>query len=170
MKKLTYHLIIGGNLGDRISRLAQARQLLSEKAGTIMAESSIYETQPWGYEEQPWFLNQAIELRSSKTPLELLENMKQIETEVGRTPSEKWHARTIDIDILLCGQEIVKENRLEIPHPLLHERNFALIPLMEIAGDQIHPILGKSIEEIYTESRDNGEVCIFNLDEQENAV
>lgn len=170
MKKRTYHLLIGGNLGDRIARLAQARHLLANEAGVIVNESSIYETQPWGFEDQPWFLNQAIELHSSKSPMDLLETIKHIEVEVGRTEAEKWHARTMDIDILLCGDEIVKQNLLTIPHPLLQERNFVLIPLMEIAADQIHPVLEKSIEEIYTDSRDPGEVYIFNLDEQENAV
>ncbi len=170
MKKHTYHLIIGGNLGDRIGRLSHARELLSAQAGEIIVESNIYETQPWGYEDQPWFLNQAIELRSILSPTEMLEKIKQIEMEVGRTPAEKWHARTIDIDILLCGQEIIKQNGLEVPHPLLQQRNFVLIPLMEIAGDFIHPILEKSIEELYTDCRDPGEVCLYSLDEPENAV
>jgi 2-amino-4-hydroxy-6-hydroxymethyldihydropteridine diphosphokinase len=170
MKKRTYHLIIGGNLGDRVARLAQARTLLAEKAGEIVNVSAIYETEPWGYTEQPLFLNQAIEMHSSKTPLIFLETIKDIEKEVGRTKAEKWHARTMDIDILLCGDEIVKQDRLEVPHPLLHERNFVLIPLMEIAADLIHPILKKSIEDIYTESRDKAEVYIFNQDEQENTV
>ncbi len=170
MKKYTYHLIIGGNLGDRIEHLSKARNLLRKEAGEILGKSTIYETQPWGYEDQPWFLNQVIELKSSKSPVELLETIKEIEIKVGRTASEKWHARTIDIDILLCGSMIVKQNRLDIPHPLLDSRNFVLIPLMELAPYHIHPILDKSIEEIYLDCRDKGEVYIFNLDEQENAV
>lgn len=170
MKKRTYHLIIGGNLGDRMGRLAHARELLAKEAGDIVAESTIYETQPWGYEDQPMFLNQAIALQSTQAPAELLETIKHIEQKAGRTASEKWHARTIDIDILLCGDEVVQQNRLAIPHPLLQDRNFVLIPLLEIAAEQIHPVLNKTIEEIYTDCQDKGEVYIFNLDEQENTV
>lgn len=170
MKKRTYHLIIGGNLGDRIERLAHARQLLEEKAGVIVAKSTIYETQPWGYEDQPMFLNQVLAVESTQSPIELLETIKQVEKEAGRMATEKWHARTIDIDILLSGDEIIQQNQLAIPHPLLQDRNFVLIPLMEIASDRIHPILNKSIEEIYLDCQDRGEVYIFNLDEQENAV
>ena len=165
MKKRTYHLIIGGNLGDRIERLAHARQLLAEKAGMIVAESTIYESQPWGHEDQPMFLNQVLALQSSQSPIELLETIQQIEEEAGRIATKKWHARTIDIDILFSGDEIIRQNRLDIPHPLLQDRNFVLIPLMEIASDMIHPILNKSIEEIYLDCQDRGEVYIFNLDE-----
>ena len=170
MKNRIYHLIIGGNLGNRVATLAASRKLIGAEAGEILKASTVYETQPWGVEDQPWFLNQALEIRSSLLPSEMLRVIKDIETKVGRQPSEKWHARTIDIDILVCGEEIVHLPDLDIPHPLFHQRNFALVPLMEIAPDLIHPVLKKPIDELYGESRDHGEVYIFNLDEQENAV
>ena len=170
MKKHTYHLIIGGNLGDRIKRLSHARQLLSENAGSIVNSSKTYETEPWGFADQPWFLNQVLVLESEKSPIALLEVIKKIETEVGRKPTEKWHARTIDIDILFFDDQIVKQFRLDIPHPLLHKRNFVLIPLMEVAADLVHPVLQQSIEEIYSNCKDKGEVIIFNFDEQKNAI
>lgn len=161
----TYHLIIGSNLGDRMEQLLMARQLIREDVGTILNESAIYETQPWGYDEQPWFLNQALEVQSSKSPDEVLTLIKQIEVKAGRTPGEKWHARHIDIDILLCGNLVVNQGDLIIPHPHMATRNFVLVPLMEIAPETIHPVLGKTIEEIYFEGRDTGEVYIFNPDE-----
>jgi 2-amino-4-hydroxy-6-hydroxymethyldihydropteridine diphosphokinase len=91
--------------------------------------------------------------------------LKKTEKELGRLPGEKWHARHIDIDILLCGDMIFHQAPLVIPHPHLQERNFVLIPLMEIAGQVVHPLFKKTIEELYAECRDIGEVYIFNADE-----
>jgi len=166
MSKHLYHLILGSNLGNRLQQLAGAKRLLSEKAGNLAGESNIYETQPWGYEDQPWFLNQVVALQSELEPIALLDLLKQIEKELGRQPGEKWHARHIDIDILLCGSMILDDTRLKIPHPFLHERNFVLIPLMDLVPHLVHPVLGVTIEELYLASRDIGEVYIFNADEQ----
>jgi len=166
MEKHLYHLILGSNLGDRLQQLNSAKRMLSEKAGTLKGESKIYETQPWGYDDQPWFLNQVVSVQSQLAPLELLDIIKSIEKELGRQPGEKWHARHIDIDILLCGDMIFNDSRLTIPHPHLQDRNFVLIPLMDLAPLLLHPVLGKTIEELYLESRDIGEVYIFNADEQ----
>jgi 2-amino-4-hydroxy-6-hydroxymethyldihydropteridine diphosphokinase len=166
MEKHLYHLILGSNLGNRLQQLNSAKRLLSEQAGSLKGESKIYETQPWGYDEQPWFLNQVIAFQSQVPPLELLDLVKAIEKQLGREPGEKWHARHIDIDILLCGPMIFKDPRLTIHHPYLQERNFVLIPLMDVAPLLMHPVLCKTIEELYLESRDIGEVYIFNADEQ----
>lgn len=170
MKNYIYHLIIGGNLGDRVKQLSLAKDLIANEVGVIQKESSIYETQPWGYDDQPWFLNQVLEIATSKSPGEVLMLIKAIEVKVGRTPSEKWHARHIDIDILLRGDLMLKESTLEIPHPLLHTRNFVLVPLMELIPEQLHPGLSKTIEELYLDCRDTGEVYIFNPDEQGHPV
>jgi len=166
MEKHTYHLILGSNLGDRLHQLAEAKKLIAEQAGRIKLESAIYETQPWGFDEQPWFLNQVAAIQSELPPIELLDVLKSIEKQLGREPGEKWHARHIDIDILLSGDMIFDHPRLIIPHPHLQERNFVLIPLMDIAANMMHPVLHKTIEELYLESRDIGEVYIFNADEQ----
>ncbi len=166
METSTYHLILGSNLGDRQQQLALAKSMLADKAGTITGESKIYETQPWGYEHQPWFLNQVVVIQSQKTPVELLDVLKSMEQQLGREPGEKWHARHIDLDILLCGQLVFNEPHLHIPHPHLQERNFVLIPLMDVAPLLVHPVFGKTIEELYLASRDTGEVYIFNADEQ----
>jgi 2-amino-4-hydroxy-6-hydroxymethyldihydropteridine diphosphokinase len=170
MKNYTYHLIIGSNLGDRVAQLSLAKKLIASKVGQLKKESAVYETQPWGYEDQPWFLNQVLEVSTKEEPGEALRIIKNIEVEAGRNPGEKWHARHIDIDILLCGDNIINDHELAIPHPHLQERNFVLIPLMELAPELIHPVLGKTIEELYLDCRDTGEVYIFNADEQGNPV
>lgn len=170
MKHFLYYLILGSNLDDRIGQIILAKRYITEKAGEIVKESSCYETQPWGHEDQPWFINQAIEVNSPLEPAELLYTLKKIETMVGRKPHEKWHERHIDIDIILNDDTIIDEETLVIPHPLFHLRNFVLIPLMEIVPYMIHPILGKTIEELYLDCRDTGEVSIFNADEQGHSV
>ena len=167
---MVYHIILGSNLGDREMQLRNARSLLAARAGTIKAESRMYETQPWGVEDQPWFLNQAIALISEKEPLDLLAICKNIEAELGRLPGEQWHARHIDIDMVLAESTVLQHPDLTLPHPRMHERNFVLIPLMEIAAYKIHPVFGKTIEELFFECRDIGEVYIFNADEQRDPV
>ena len=170
MASKTYHLIIGSNLGDRLAQLATARKEIVSDIGQIIRESEIYETQPWGYADQPWFLNQALEVQSNLDPFKAIERLNKIEVKTGRTPGEKWHARHMDIDVILCGSDVIHEQGLEIPHPHMAERNFVLVPLMEIAPETLHPVLGKTIEELYFESRDKGEVYIFNPDEQNNPL
>ena len=170
MSTYTYHLSLGSNLGDRAIQLSKAKELISSEVGAIKMESSIYETQPWGVEDQPLFLNQVIEVTSDLEPAESLSAFKKIETKLGRLPGEKWHARHIDVDILLCGEKVIEEQGLIIPHPHFHERNFTLVPLMEIAGQMMHPVFQKTIEELYLECRDTGEVYIFNADEQDNPL
>ncbi|MEP6648109.1 MAG: 2-amino-4-hydroxy-6-hydroxymethyldihydropteridine diphosphokinase [Saprospiraceae bacterium] len=170
MSSSTYHLSLGSNLGDRLAQLNLAKSLISERLGHIQKESSVYKTEPWGVQNQPWFLNQVIAISTNEGPRDVLNTIKQIEMEVGRVAGEKWHARHMDIDILLNGTVVIEEEILTIPHPHFHERNFALIPLMEIASQIVHPIFQSTIEEIYLESRDTGEVYIFNADEQEDSL
>ncbi len=170
MEHYLYYLILGSNLGDKMNQLARAKELIVLRIGDIKRESSLYETQPWGHEDQPWFINQVFCISSPLQPAELLYTIKNIEKETGRLPGEKWHERHIDIDILLAGTNVIDENDLVIPHPLLELRNFVLIPLMEIACNTVHPVLNKTIEELYLECRDTGEVYILNPDEQDDAV
>ena len=170
MKHFTYYLILGSNLGDRVGQINKAKKLITEQVGSIQTESALYETQPWGMEDQPWFINQVISISSPLEPSELLYSVKKIEKESGRLPGEKWHARHIDIDILLWDGQVIEEIDLFIPHPLLHTRNFTLVPLMEIAPNFVHPLLSKTIEELYLESRDTGEVYIFNADDQGDPI
>jgi 2-amino-4-hydroxy-6-hydroxymethyldihydropteridine diphosphokinase len=152
------HLLIGSNMGDRKAYLAQATAEIGQKVGKVTQKSRLYETQAWGLTNQPDFINQALEVETTLSPQETLTTILDIETNMGRTRAEKWSERTIDIDILLFADVIVEEANLQIPHPRLPERNFALVPLMEIAGETEHPILKTTIEDIYMESTDTLDV------------
>ncbi len=165
MQTRIYHLITGSNLGNREEQLMLVQTLIQETVGPILRKSRIYETQPWGYDDQPWFLNQVLEVLSEKTPETLILKIKDLEIRAGRQPHEKWHARHMDIDILLVGDTVLKTANLEIPHPLLQDRLFVLVPLLDLVPDFLHPVFGKTIEELYLDCRDTGEVYIFSADE-----
>jgi 2-amino-4-hydroxy-6-hydroxymethyldihydropteridine diphosphokinase len=152
------HLLIGSNMGDRKAYLAQATAEIGQKIGEITQKSRLYETQAWGLTSQPDFMNQALEVETTLSPQATLAKILDIETDMGRTRTEKWAERTIDIDILLFADVVVEEADLQIPHPRLPERNFALVPLMEIAGETEHPILKTTIEDLYFESPDTLDV------------
>lgn len=139
---------IGSNLGDREENCRKAISLMSENGIAVKKQSSMYETEPWGVKDQPKFINMAIEIETSKNPEDLLGILKNIERQMGRTESVKWGQRIIDLDILLYDDLLVETPHLEIPHPFMHEREFVLKPLCEIAPDIKHPVVGKTIEEM----------------------
>ncbi len=159
----TIFLHTGSNIGDREKNLAQARQRIATKIGTITSQSAIYETAAWGNTEQADFLNQAIGVNTDLSPQVLLTAVLDIENAMGRTrdAGQRWQPRVIDIDILLYGDEIIEEVNLVIPHPELHKRNFVLVPLMEIAPEVLHPVLRLPIEELYFQSTDESEVILL---------
>ncbi len=150
------YLGLGTNLGNKEENLTRAIELLSLALGPCMACSTFIETEPWGFESSNGFLNCAAAFDTELSPHELLDATEHIERELGRTLKSEdgnYHDRIIDIDILLYGNEIVKSDRLTIPHPLMHKRDFVLEPLAAIAPDAIHPLLGKSIGKLLEEQR-----------------
>ena len=160
------HLILhtGTNLGNREDNLLKANDLIEKRIGAISKYSSLYETEPWGVEEQPAFINQAIELTTALSPEEVLNAAHLIEEEMGRIRVKKWERRLIDIDIIFFGDQIIETERLHIPHKQIQHRNFVLIPLMEIIPDFIHPVFNETIEELYEKSTDTLEVYLLNFE------
>lgn len=143
----TVYLALGANLGDREQNLRVALERIAAFV-EITRVSSIYETEPWGVREQPWFLNLVCAGSTPLSPVDLLRRAKKIENEMGRAEGIRFGPRPIDIDILLYDRLIELSPALTIPHPRLHERAFVLVPLAEIAPDLIHPRLRVSMREL----------------------
>ncbi len=156
MKKC--YLGLGSNLSDRIGMISRAIRCLASHGGLAIAQvSSFYRSKPWGYRDQPEFINAVIEVHTFLEPLELLEVAKATEAVLGRKLRRRWGPREIDIDILLYDDEIVSNGDLEIPHPRMCERGFVLAPLVEINADLIHPGTGRSVSSHLADLLSKGE-------------
>lgn len=158
-------LSLGSNLGDRRAYLEYALRQLAAHGVMITACSPTYETEPWPEQRVPrerWYLNRAVAIDTELSPYRLLELLQEIESSAGRVrpaaPAAQYADRTLDIDILLYEDQILSDDRLQIPHPLLHERRFVLIPLADIAPEVEHPTLYQTIREILADVGDPGAI------------
>ena len=140
----TAYLLFGSNMGDKMALFEQACDLINNRCGQVVAISSAYESEPWGFEAEEWFLNRLIVLETELFPDSLMHQLLDVEAELGRVrhpETEGYLSRPIDLDILYYGQQILDSEWVTVPHPRLHLRRFALLPLCEVAPDFVHPVL-----------------------------
>ena len=151
---------LGSNEGNRKENLKKAIDHMSNELSPVIKASYIYETEPWGFETDHWFLNQVILMETAERPLIILRKLLHIESIMGRKPTtqKNYTSRIIDLDLLLYDDLIVQTNELIIPHPRMHQRRFVLIPMTEIAPDVVHPIFKKNMEQLLDECFDVLEV------------
>lgn len=153
---------IGTNLGDRFANLQEAVEKLQERM-TVTAVSPVYATEPWGDTDQPPFLNACVAAVTDRDPRDLLALVKEIERDMGRTPTRHWGPRLIDIDILFYNQLILHEPDLTLPHPSVPERAFVLAPLADIIPEYVHPETGKTVQQMLDEVESSGVQHLMEL-------
>lgn len=158
------YLSLGSNIGDRVGYIQQATSLLSANPDiNIVATSSFYESEPWQMNSQNWFVNAIVQITTSLSPENLLDECQRIESQLGRPLNRgtEYIDRTIDIDILFFDNLILNNSRLTIPHKHFHKRAFVLVPMLEIAEDFVHPFFGKTVESLYEEIEEPEMVCLY---------
>ncbi|MGE5174624.1 MAG: 2-amino-4-hydroxy-6-hydroxymethyldihydropteridine diphosphokinase [Betaproteobacteria bacterium] len=153
------YIALGSNMGDKVATCRKAIDLLS-RAGRVTRASSFYCTEPVGYANQEDYVNAVVELETGLSPLALLAACHVIEDELGRSRLIRWGPRTIDLDILLYGDQVINNPELTIPHPLMAARRFVLVPLCEIAPQAVHPVLQRTVVSLLCELRDTHRVTM----------
>ncbi len=162
MKEIIAYIGIGSNIGDRLSYVQQSVAMLSSFEGVkILDTSGFYETEPYGYKEQNWFVNAVAKIETTLSPVELLRICQSVEEKLGRVRSQKWGPRTIDLDILLYGDVVIQNEFLTIPHPGMTDRAYVLVPMLEFDEDILHPVLNKTILQIHSELEVVDEVYLY---------
>ncbi len=154
-------ILLGSNLGDRFHNLQLAEEKILLSFSSILLQSNVYRTAPWGNTDQDDFLNKVVVVNSEKDAFCILEELLKIESEIGRTRTAKWAARTIDLDLLYLGKEIIQSERLTVPHPHIQDRRFTLIPLCEVLPDFVHPLFQLSNKELLMQTTDKSDVYIY---------
>ncbi|MFH2011410.1 MAG: 2-amino-4-hydroxy-6-hydroxymethyldihydropteridine diphosphokinase [Pseudomonadota bacterium] len=157
---------IGSNQGDKIKYCNDAIKEISKyKGNIILNRSSFYRTEPWGKENQDWFINCAIKLKTTLDASEFFKVLLNIEKKLKRVKRDKWGPRKIDLDILFFNDKVINTPEVNIPHPMIQARKFVLVPLNEICPEFIHPVLNKSIMELLKETTDDKEVIIIGKED-----
>lgn len=165
MRKFSYLntviLVLGSNVGDRLSHLKEACASLHNLLPLQFSTSPIFETEPWGVRQQWGYYNMAILAKTPYGPFQLLNILKRIERKFGRTSKGDYRPRTLDIDIALMGNLVLNATHLTIPHPRMHERRFVLEPIHHISSSTMHPIFKKNIADLLKECKDNGKIKLL---------
>ena len=164
------YLSLGSNLDDRMENLRKAKTHIKQKIGNIIRKSELYETESWGFATGKNFINQVILIETSMSPDKLLSGTQKIEKDLGRTEktTSEYQSRVIDIDILFFNNHIIKNGDLTVPHPLIQERKFVLVPMRDIALDYVHPELLQSIGHLNNICKDRSKV--FLLKDHDHAI
>ena len=145
----TVYIGVGSNLGDKLENCLKAIERVGNISGCrLIARSDFFRTEPVGVEGHDWYVNGVISIEADIPAHQLLNSLLAIEAGLGRERKKKWDPRTIDLDILLFGQDIIDENNLTIPHPFMHSRKFVLVPMVQVRPDLIHPTLGETMTEL----------------------
>jgi 2-amino-4-hydroxy-6-hydroxymethyldihydropteridine diphosphokinase len=155
------YIALGSNVGDRAAIFARAVAEMKRADLRVLRQSSLYETEPVGGPPQPWFLNAVVEAETELIPVRVLQVLQQIEQMMGRQRSIACGPRTLDLDILLDGDSVIRGGELEIPHPRMAQRRFVLAPLVELAPALVHPLLHKTVAELLDEISDGGKVRLW---------
>ena len=156
MQNNTVYIELGGNEGNRLQLISDARQFIKDEGCKILEQSSVFETPPWGFSSNLNFYNQIIKIETKLSAVELIAILQLIETKLGRVRTdEQYSSRTMDIDILFFNDEIINEKGLTVPHPRLHLRKFVLEPMNEIASNFVHPVFKTTINQILQNCKDN---------------
>ena len=165
MKHIAY-IGVGSNVGKKLLQCQEAiSEILKIDHNKLLLQSSFYKTEPRGYTAQDWFVNGVVKIETDLTAQELLGSLKAIEARLGRRETFRWGPRTIDLDLLFYDEEQIQTDELQVPHPLLHKRQFVLVPLAEIDPSFLHPVLRKTVQELSSELEEDQGVEILSSPE-----
>ena len=164
------YILFGSNMGDKAEIFDRACLLINNRCGRVVGKSSAYESEPWGFEAEEWFLNRVIGVETELEPETLLQRLLEIEAELGRVrhpETQGYASRTADLDILYFGNRILHTETLTVPHPRLHQRRFALLPMCEVASQWVHPVFQKTQIELLQQCTDDSIVRVISSDKNE---